>query len=358
MRDVLLRFCTAWPSESRSERTLVAVSGGADSVALLRLLLASGHSRQKLWVGHFDHKLRPESAEDAQFVKSLAATLEVPFEWGQDNVREAAIMAGDGVEAAARQARYGWLRGTAERLGARYVLTGHTADDQAETILHRLLRGTGWRGLAGIRRVRDLGPAVSLVRPLLEFRHADLTEYLQSIPQTWREDATNQERQFMRNRIRLDLLPQLAEVYNPEISQLLHQLGTACQGLEEIVDQELARVYARVVSCQAPGSRYLVDAATILGNGTATENQFLLQECLARLWRMAEWPRQEMTSRHYQELAEYVLNCAAEKNSPPQQSANTQGGESQVIARQWNLCFPGGIQAQKTTAGVELRRLG
>ncbi|HTN77904.1 MAG TPA: tRNA lysidine(34) synthetase TilS, partial [Pirellulaceae bacterium] len=151
--------------------TLIAVSGGADSVALLRAMAAIRNQLSgkpaALQAVHFHHGLRGSEADaDAKFVQELAAQCELKCVVG----RATSDLAGEGdsVERAAREARYAFFTATANATGARYLLTAHTADDQAETILHRVLRGTGVAGLAGIPRVRRLSPLTTILRPLLD----------------------------------------------------------------------------------------------------------------------------------------------------------------------------------------------
>ena len=163
------RLAEAWPPEDWQDVTvLVAVSGGADSVALLRAIVAlktAGEGR--LVAAHLNHQLRPAEAEaDQALVVELCRRLGVACEVGRVRLDLAGPEGRDGLEAAARRARYQFLEATAARLGARFVVTAHTADDQAETILHRILRGTGIGGLSGMARARPLGPA-TLIRPLL-----------------------------------------------------------------------------------------------------------------------------------------------------------------------------------------------
>ena len=139
-------------------------------------------------------------------------------------------------EATARTARYAFLQETAERFGARYVVTGHTADDQAETILHRIVRGTGIAGLAGMARVRPLGPAATLIRPLLDFRRLELLAYLTDLGQPFRSDSSNSDTAFTRNRIRCRLLPELAAEYNPGVVASLVRLGRLAGEVQSVVD--------------------------------------------------------------------------------------------------------------------------
>ena len=175
------RVAQDWPPRVWQDvPVMVAVSGGADSVALLRILERLRPPAARLWVAHFHHGLRGADADaDEQFVAALADRLKLGFRAGR--VPASQLAAGsDGLEAAARRARYAFLTTAAEQVGARYLAVAHTADDQAETILHRILRGTGPAGLAGMPRVRMLSPAVSLVRPLLTIRRLELRDYLEA----------------------------------------------------------------------------------------------------------------------------------------------------------------------------------
>jgi tRNA(Ile)-lysidine synthase len=190
------------------EAVLVAVSGGADSVGLLHALSTlAGELALRLTVIHVDHGLRPDSAADAAFVETLARDHGLPCV-----VERIAVTRGGSLEARAREARYSVLRRHAARLGADRVALGHTADDQAETVLMRLIEGAGPRGLAGIPPVR--GP---YIRPLIEMRRAEIVAELTRAGLAWREDPSNRDTRFLRNRIRHELLPLLASTYNPAI---------------------------------------------------------------------------------------------------------------------------------------------
>ena len=152
---------------------VIAVSGGADStalvVALVRLAADHAASRSQLCVAHAEHDLRREAVADREFVAAMAARLGVRFETRLVSVRGGG-WGGEGLEARARRLRYRFLEDIAREVGARHVAVAHTADDQAETILHRALRGTGPAGLAGMAASRQLCDGVALVRPLLRFR--------------------------------------------------------------------------------------------------------------------------------------------------------------------------------------------
>lgn len=211
------------------ERVLIACSGGADSVALLRLLHAvnqSNHWHWTLLVAHVDHGLRGKaSARDLAFVRALANSLQLPFFHRRLRLRPSAGTSRVSEETA-RDARRAALLEMARRVGATAVALGHHADDQAETILMRLLRGCGVEGLAGIvdEATPEAVPAMRLVRPLLGLSRSQLRTYLQELGQTWREDATNASSVYLRNRIRHELLP-LLETYQPRIRDTLGRLG-------------------------------------------------------------------------------------------------------------------------------------
>ncbi len=218
------------------DRLGVAVSGGADSVALLRLLL---ELRQELGivlsVAHVNHKLRgEESDEDARFVAQLAAhyglefrVSEVPTEPGK----------GSGIEAAARELRYGFFRQLAREGSVSKIATAHTLEDQAETVLLRIFRGTGIRGLSGIHPVvvseEDGKVLGEVIRPLLSIRRADLREFLREKDQNWREDSSNLDIAFLRNRVRHRLLPVIADEFGEAAIEHMSELAEIARAEED-----------------------------------------------------------------------------------------------------------------------------
>jgi tRNA(Ile)-lysidine synthase len=191
------------------EHVLCAVSGGADSVALLLLLKAQADAgRIRLTAAHFDHRIRPESAEDARFVRSLCEKAGVPLVEGSADVPALARSSGTGIETAARDARRAFLERARICAGADVIATAHHLDDQAETVLMHLLRGAGLSGAAGIRP-----RAGRWARPLLEMRKTDLVLFLESVGQPWRTDSTNAQPATPRNRLRSDIMPSLEDIY-------------------------------------------------------------------------------------------------------------------------------------------------
>jgi tRNA(Ile)-lysidine synthase len=294
-----VKLAAAWPPSDWADVTvLVAVSGGGDSVALLRAMAALKTGGQgRVCVAHLNHQLRAGADEDERFVVELSRRLGLTCEVQRAAVKRLADESGDGVEAAARSARYRFLQDAAGRLGARFVATAHTADDQAETILHRIIRGTGVRGLAGMARVRPLGHA-SLMRPLLGVRHAELTAYLDALGQPYRHDPSNADRHFTRNRIRHELLPRLCRQFNPGAVEALVRLATLAGETQAVIDRLVDGWFDRCVSIEGP------NAARIELADLIAEPRYLIGELLAAVWRRQGWPLQSMDRQKWDELSE------------------------------------------------------
>ena len=240
MLEQVAKTITRYSMFQPGQRVGVAVSGGADSVCLLHVLRdLTPRWDLRLMVLHLDHKLRgEESRQDAAFVRALAATLDLPLELAETDVSAICRETGDNLEQAARAARLEFFRrllqdGTVDR-----IATGHTRSDQAETVLFRFLRGSGTAGLAGIRPVTDDG----IVRPLLEIDRPEIERYLQAHGIAWRDDSTNASTAFARNRIRHELLPQLARDWNPALAETLAHTADWAQAEESYWESELARL--------------------------------------------------------------------------------------------------------------------
>jgi tRNA(Ile)-lysidine synthase len=199
---------------------VVGLSGGPDSVALADALARLAPARRlRVVAAHLDHGLRPGSAEDARFCAELAARLGLAFRSSTAHVR--ARRRGGGLEAAGREARYAFLRATARDEGALAIAVAHTRDDQAETVLLRLLRGSGSRGLAAMRpRAGDL------IRPLLGVSRSEVMSYLAARALPWREDPSNADPAFLRNRVRHELLPYLELRFNRGVRGALARTGS------------------------------------------------------------------------------------------------------------------------------------
>lgn len=334
-------FEFAWPLNRRQDLTLlVGVSGGADSVALLRLIVAArppDSNAARTIAVHVNHGLRGEaSTEDQRFVETLSASLGVACIVGHVAPQTIAASEGDGLEAACRAARYEFFRHTAERLGARYLAVAHTADDQAETILHHILRGTGLAGLAGMSKFRPLTEAVTLARPLLDVRRSEIIAYLASLGQTWREDATNRESKFTRNRLRNDLLPLLAREYNADISAALVRLGDQAREAHDAIRQSAEQLAELCATTNAStGATVTVDCGPL-----ASVNRHVVRELFVTIWRGQNWPRQAMGFAEWDALAAMAL-----------EALTTPAGQPSAARM-----LPGEITATRTGSILQLKR--
>jgi tRNA(Ile)-lysidine synthase len=233
------------------DRVGVAVSGGADSVALLRLLLDLQRELGiVLSVIHFNHKLRGEEADaDEGFVVRLAQHRGLELHRGSDDVKVLAGKLHLSTEAAARQLRYQFFRRLLAETRLNRIATGHTLDDQAETVLLRLVRGAGTRGLAGIYPRLTVAVSrfsASIVRPLLNTRRKQLEAYLREIGQEWREDSSNRDLRHARNRVRHGIVPRLERSLNPAVRETLAETAEIARAEEEYWQDELSRVLAAV----------------------------------------------------------------------------------------------------------------
>jgi len=301
-------------------RGIVAVSGGADSVALL-LGLRECHG-DGLVIGHFNHRLRgDESDGDEQFVRELGKQLGVPVRVGSGDVKAA----GSNLEAAARKLRYHWFVSVAQEVGARWVATGHTADDQAETVLHRIIRGTGITGLSGIAKHRPLCGEIQLIRPLLTVTRQEILMALAGCQQHYRIDSTNNDSAFTRNRIRHELLP-LLKTFNPQVVEALTRLAEQARSY---VEEHQPRIALLLEGCELPraGERVILDAA-----GLSRIKAGELQELFRAIWLREGWPQLGMSAAHWARLVEIATGRLTAAD------------------------FPGGITARRLDKVVQLGR--
>lgn len=220
------------------ERVVVGVSGGPDSVALVHLLSES-ELRLTLFVCHLNHCIRGrEAEEDARFVEELARRLRLEFFVEEADVPAIARDNRLSLETAARKARYEFLGRCARKLDAKKVAVAHNLDDQAETVLMRILRGTGLRGLRGMLPVRKLAEGLLLVRPLLTVTRNEILEYLVEKGLEYREDRTNTETKYLRNRLRWELIPLLEEI-SPGVRERLVELARRTASLYEFIERQV-----------------------------------------------------------------------------------------------------------------------
>jgi tRNA(Ile)-lysidine synthase len=229
----------------RGDRIVAAVSGGPDSVALLRIL----HHMREAWdwelaVAHLHHGIRGEDAdEDLAFVARMAEELALPF-FHRRLLSGALKAMGGSLQEAARRIRYAFMEEVRSQWGGQKIALGHQADDQVETILAALLRGAGTRGLSGMPYQRGM-----LVRPLLDLHRQEIVRFLEARAAPFREDSSNRDPGYRRNRIRHELLPLLRDRFNPGIDELLRQTGRACAADEAFLKESLAARWSEAVLC-------------------------------------------------------------------------------------------------------------
>lgn len=302
---VEVQLADAWPlSEWRELHTVVAVSGGADSMALLRAIWSlkkqSGGPGVVTAV-HVNHQLRSEESDnDEKWLSEQCQQIGVRLVARRVEVEAKAAEDGDGLESAARELRYRVFTEIAHELGARYVATAHHRDDQVETILFRLLRGTGLRGLRGMSRTRPLSPSVTLVRPLLTCRREEILDYLESIGQPFREDASNEQNAFSRNRLRNMLLPQLREQFNQGVDQALLRLAVQAGEAYEVVEQQAREL---LDECRVEDSAESNCLLALKLTPLTKQPHAVVIETLRLAWREAGLPEQGMSDATWRVLA-------------------------------------------------------
>lgn len=299
------------------DRVGAAVSGGADSVALFRLLeRVRGELGVTVMVVHFNHCLRgDESAADAEFVSRLARAYRCELIVANQDVGSEAARGHRNLEETARRCRYAFFQRVVGRSRATHIAVAHTADDQAETVLAHIIRGTGPAGLAGI-----YPRAGSVVRPLLGVRRRDLRQYLQAIGQPWREDSTNQDTRHMRARIRAQLLPRLESDFSLHIVSHLCELGRLSRE-EEVF--WCALVEERFGRCaQTRGENLVIEIGDLFaspgfpGAAHPAESEPGLARCslwrplterlIRRLYEGVRGDRRELTAGHVEQV---ILLC-------------------------------------------------
>lgn len=318
----MLREVRQFMAARMNQPGVVAVSGGADSVALLRAIMACGCG--PLTVAHVNHRLRgTESDADEVFVRELAATLGLPC-----RVQAVAVAAlGGNVESTARRVRYEFFAEVAAEVGAMWIATGHTADDQAETVLHRIIRGTGIQGLRGIATCSltpGTTPQAAIIRPLLTVTRADVLAYLTELGQPFREDSSNADPRFTRNRIRRELLP-LLRTFNPEVVSVLARLAEHAVEAHEIITAHASAVLAKAERPRA-GNTVIIDV-TALGS-----SQAVVRAVLRLVWERESWPMDQMDADAWNRA------CAVVTGTPAA----------------WD--FPGGVSMRHTGRVVQIGR--
>lgn len=303
------------------QSVLLAVSGGRDSMALL-----SGVARLRkaveipaIVVAHLNHGLRNEEGRrDAELVNVTCNSIGVPVVISECTPGQLERASRGSVEEAARIARYQFLQATAEEQGTPVIATAHYAADQAETVLHNILRGTGLRGLRGIPERRRLNESVELIRPMLNIADSAIAEFVEHHGIQFATDASNVDTRFTRNRIRHSLLPQLQRDFNTRVSEVLIGLAAQTQELLESLD-----VIAEALLTEAVLEQTQV-FCRLNAHRLQQQTESIVRHALTVLWTQQNWPRRGMNRDHWNRLTAMVF----EKSSPP------------------SIDFPGGVHAE------------
>lgn len=317
------------------EGVVVAVSGGPDSVALLRLLYdldksrgrgGKGEGTSPLHVAHLNHMLRGEESEgDEHFVRELASGMGLGFTSKRVDVRQEAISEGCAVEETARRARYSFFEGLARELGVKVVAVGHTADDNAETVLHRIIRGTGLAGLAGMRPVREIsrGSAIRLIRPLLSTWRQEVLDYLKEKGMGYRIDSSNLQVGYMRNRIRLEVLPLLGK-YNPRVKESLVKLAETAGKEYAILEEEARKIVEEGLTREEMS--YVLETTLLKGQPSFLQH-LVFREVLGQIGL----PLKKVDSKHYEGLCSLVEGWAGPISLPCEWEAEGKEGKITFI---------------------------
>ncbi len=256
------------------EAILVAVSGGADSVALLHILLALPETRScRIGVAHLNHCLRGAASDaDAAFVQSLCEKLGLPCFSASIDCRNHGLGKGVSLEDAARRIRYTFLNQTAAANGYDRIALGHQADDNAEQVLLALLRGSGIRGAAGIPPARD----GQFIRPLIRIPRSEILAFLRSNNLSWVEDETNREIVCRRNAVRIDILPLLKHTFSNAVPELLSRFAEIALDEDEWIETLLESEYAAIIRCPT-SDEVRIASASLLSCHPALQRRILLK---------------------------------------------------------------------------------
>ncbi len=342
----------AFPLDAwRSRRVCVAVSGGADSVALLRGLVRlpeltnKPNLRRNFFVATVDHRSRgAESDGDAAFVEALAAELGLDFfrRTLDPNELEAEARRQGSWESAARELRYRALVEAAKRGGARFLATAHHRDDQLETLLFRLFRGVGFDGLRGVPAIRPLDESLVLIRPLLAVGRAEIFAYLSQLNQSYRVDSSNASPSYARNRIRNELTPLLESIFPGRWDAALLRLAELAAETETFFDAQTAPLDAEIAAARRrdalfrrtldslgipaapPNTASLPDAASSLDvvilplKPLRDASEPLVRRYFRQIWRDRNWPLAAMGAAEWRRLTAAVRKTPFTNRAEPQ----------------------------------------
>lgn len=313
--DSFIDLTAAWLEQRElatpGARWVLGVSGGPDSTLLLHAVHELSQRRNLKWVmhvAHLHHGLRDSEADaDAAFVSQLAAKLQLPFHEERTDIRAQVAQGGGSTEEVARERRYEFLERIALKAGSELVAVAHHADDDAETILHRICRGTGLRGLAGMRDMRSIRPGsqVKLVRPFLHTRRATIEAMCAERGIESRTDSTNSTGEFTRGRVRNTIMPLLRAQLNPNVTEAILRLGEQARWLGTYLEDAAARTFESLLVNERPGE-ISINTRALLG-----KQKIIQAEVIRLAISIALGGEQELGFSHI----EAVLKLAADKSS-------------------------------------------
>lgn len=335
--DTLIDTLAQWFEQrgllTRGARLVLGVSGGPDSTLMLYGLRDLSQQRELGWsmrVAHLHHGMRGRDADlDAEFVEQIARELGFPFDMERANIPQQVAEAGGSTEEVARNHRYEFLERVALRTGCDWVAVAHHADDNAETVLHRIFRGTGMRGLAGMRDMRPIRPGsrITLLRPLIQLRRANVEVLCAERKIPSRVDPTNFNPIYTRARIRNEVLPLIRKAVNPNVTDAVLRLAEQARWLGNYLEDSAARVFDSLVISEQP--RHIVLNARAL----LAKPRIIQAEVLRRAIALVMGGEQELGFSHI----EAALKLAADRGS---------GKE---------LHLPGAVQVRKVYERLEIQ---
>lgn len=296
---------------SQDATIVVGVSGGPDSMALLHLLRELGELdgwNLQLHIAHLNHLIRGEEAEkDAAFVQAAADQHSIPCTIESRDIRELAGGGSGGIEELGRRERYALFERVSLKTGAGFVAVGHHADDNTETILHRILRGTGLRGLSGIQRSRALSAnsQVRLIRPLLRMVRKDILVYLSDRGIAYREDRTNTTTEHVRNLIRNDILPKIEADINPQVREALRRLGEQAGWVDEYLTETVHRTFETLIVSRTD------QLLTLNADALARKSRIVQTEIVRMAYRSFGLGEQDLSFAHMVSALDLISDQAS-----------------------------------------------
>lgn len=285
----------------KGDTVILGVSGGSDSVALTHILHALQYELGfHLHIAHYNHHLRRTANADQKFVESLAEHLNVPCTVG--HWKNPKALKKGSVEEAARKHRFHFLNHLAKKIKARAVVLAHTEDDLAETVLMRILRGTGLQGLRGILPRREMDN-VCFVRPLLNIRKENILAFLKRKKIPFRTDPTNYQKKYFRNRIRLELMPLLTKKYNQNIRGLLTNLANNAGTDFDYLEAQAQKLFEKHTKCAKNRTNVRIDLKTLSVQHPAVQ-RMLIRLGIQRL----RGNTNRLTLNHFREIEDLLSN--------------------------------------------------